>query len=491
MAKVVVIGLDGFNPDLVERWKSELPHLAGMEAEGVSGLIASTVPPITPQAWTCAQAGKNPGQIGFWDFTYRDSFVYGEPKLVNSSLVVRANPLYKRLSEAGRRVAIINVPVSYPPPEIRGGFCITDFMTPNLEKPFTYPPELREKVEKLVGEYIIDASTANMNYREMDKDLVLERIYNMDAQRFKLLQHFLAERNCDYIFCVIMGTDRMPHLFYRYFDENHVRYDPDPRYMNALKDHYKFCDQSVGEVRSLLGPDTVLIVHSDHSVQRLDGRINLNEWLIQEGYLTLKERPAQLTPFARCQVDWAKTKAWATGYTGQLYLNMRGREPQGIVSPGDYHKLLDELIEKLTDIAAQDGKVLNNKIIKRVEIHSGPYARFGPDLFTIFDEYRYNISELVGYEGGALYSYDTTKGADDGGHGPYGYFVMAGAGIPALGRLQGITLLDVAPTVMNLMGFDVPQDMEGKSLVQKAEGEVYSREDEAEIKARLAGLGYM
>jgi predicted AlkP superfamily phosphohydrolase/phosphomutase len=256
-----------------------------------------------------------------------------------------------------------------------------------------------------------------------------------------------------------------------------------------LRDHYRFCDRKLGELRQKLDGDTALVVHSDHSVQRLDGRINLNEWLAQEGYLTLINRPSSTTPLRNCQVDWSKTKAWATGYTGQLYLNMKGREAQGVVDPGDYHDLLDELSEKLIALPGEKGQPLDTETFKRVEIHSGPYSKYGPDLFIYFDQCRYNISEMVGYE--SLYSYDTGKGADDGGHGRSGFFAMAGPGIPATGEVKNMTLLDIAPTLLSLLGLPVPEDMEGQSLLQRERDRAYSAIDEEEVRKRLQGLGYL
>ena len=465
MSKVVTIGLDGFNPDLVSQWRDDLPILSEMMREGVYGNIGSTVPPITPQAWTCAMTGVNPGHYGFWDFHYRNSYVYGEPELVDSEVVVgRANPLYKRLPEMGKKAAVINVPVTYPPQPIPGAYVVTSFLTPRLESGFTYPPELSEEVERVVGRYIIDASTRQENFRQMDKDRVLERIYAMDRQRFELVEYFVRNKGCDYVFAVIMGTDRMPHLFYRYFDKQHYRYTPDPKYENALKDHYRFCDEHLGEVRDLLDDDTVLIVHSDHSVQRLDGRINLNEWLIQEGYMKVRHRPKGLVPFREVVIDWPETKAWATGYTGQLYLNVKGREPMGMVEPQDYDSLLDELGDKLKSIPDRNGKKMKTEVFKRKDIHWGPYADFGPDLFIYFDECRWNISEMIGYD--SIYSYDTSMGPDDGGHGPEGFFVMAGPGIPKLGEINDFSLVDVAPTVLRIMGLEVPEDMEGRVLTE-------------------------
>jgi predicted AlkP superfamily phosphohydrolase/phosphomutase len=492
--KVVVIGLDGFNPDLVFLWRDRLPVLSQMMEEGIFGRIRSTVPPITPQAWTSVLTGKNPGQFGFWNFTYRRDFSYGEPEFVNST-VIRTDTLYDILPRYGKKAAIINVPVSYPPPKIPGGFAISSFLTPSSKSQFTHPAPLKEEVTRLVGEYIIDASTSDTNFRRMDKDLVLERIYRMDEQRFELLKHFIREKDCDFIFAVIMGSDRMPHLFYRYFDKEHRNYREDPKYRDALKEHYRFCDARIGEVRALLGNDALLLVLSDHSVQRLDGRINLNEWLVNEAYMKLKQRPSKLTPLARVDVDWSCTRAWATGYTGQLYVNLQGREAQGVVPQDGYDSFLDELSEKLTAIPAENGRKLQTRAFKRDDIHFGKYAQYGPDLFIYFDECRYNISELIGYE--SIYSYETLLGPDDGGHGEFGYFAAVGPGVANGQEMQRVTLLDVAPTVLDALGLDIPPDMEGNSLLggdrpgDEGPAKVYSQEEEEEIRRRLAGLGYV
>jgi predicted AlkP superfamily phosphohydrolase/phosphomutase len=402
----------------------------------------------------------------------------------------RVETLYTILPKFGKRVAIINLPVSYPPPIINNGYSISCFMTPTLDKQFVNPPELKEEITGIIGDYIIDASTSDMNYRVMDKDLVLKRIYDMDQQRFDLIEYFLTHKRCDYIFAVIMGTDRMPHLFYRYFDKNHVRFEKNDRYADALKNHYKFCDDNIGKISGMLDSETALLVNSDHSVQRLDGRINLNEWLLKEDYLVLKKYPDMLTPLRSCDVDWKNTRAWATGYTGQIYLNVRGREEYGIVEPKAYHEILDELSEKILTIKGPDGNTLNTTVFKRTDIHSGPYSRFGPDLFINFDECRWNISELMGFGKGEIYSYDTLLGADDGGHGQYGFYAMSGAGIPQLGEIEA-HLLDIAPTVLTVMGQTVPEDMEGSVLVKYEPQKVYSEEDEDEVKKRLAALGYL
>jgi predicted AlkP superfamily phosphohydrolase/phosphomutase len=197
----------------------------------------------------------------------------------------------------------------------------------------------------------------------------------------------------------------------------------------------------------------------------LDGRICLNDWLVQEGYMKLKEPITELTPLRKAvdKIDWPNTIAFATGYTGQLYLNVKGREAQGAVDPQDYDKVLDELAERMEAITGPEGQELDTTAFKRDDIHSGKYVQYGPDLFMWFDWCRYNIDEQLGHA--AIYSYDTTKGPDDGGHGPEGYFVMAGPRVPKMGELKDFSLLDVAPTVLRLMGEPVPEEMEGRVLL--------------------------
>jgi predicted AlkP superfamily phosphohydrolase/phosphomutase len=488
MGRIVVLGLDGFNPELVRLWEHELPNLVKMKSEGIWGDIQSTVPPNTLPTWTSAQTGVNPGQFGFWDSTYRDDFSYGQPKFVDSSMIKPA-PLYRYLChKRAKKVAIINVPASSPPPEVPGGYAITDSVTPSLKQGFTWPDSLKNEVEELVGEYLLDASTADTNYRTMDKDLVLDRIYKMDMQRFALLKHFIKNKQCDYIFCVITGTERMPHLFYRYFDKTHKKFESNSKYYGSLKEHYKFIDAQIGEVKSSLDSDTSLFIHSAYCVQKLDGRINLNEWLIENQYMTLMEYPNELTKIMDLRINWSKTKAWATGYSGQIYLNLKGRESDGIVDPSEYSDLIDELGEALRKIPDENGVPLKTIIFRRDEINHGPLSKYGPDMFINFDECRWETSELVGYgKGGNIYSYDTPLGPDGASHGLCGFFCAAGPGIQAKGEKQGATLLDLAPTVLTILGEKVPNEMEGKSLVDQ----IADTEDmEKKVYDRLASLGY-
>lgn len=473
--KVLLLCLDGLNPDLAYQWRDELPNFDKIMDSGAYGYIDSTHPPITPQAWTVVRSGQNPGKFGYWDFRYREDYSYIEDVRVNSAKPLKhVDTLDTILPKLGKKVGMLNVPVTYPPLEIPNGFCISSFMTPGEEYEYTYPSYLRILIRTMFDEYFFDASTRDQNFRVIPKDRVLARIYMMDDQKFKLLSHFIRERKYDYIMTVIMGTDRMPHLFWHYMDPEHIRYDPDSKYKDALKNHYKFCDEWVGKLLKEADEEMNLLLLSDHSVHRLDGRININEWFVENDYLKLKEKPRKLTSFRDLKINWEESIAWGSGYQGQIFLNVKGKEEKGFVEPDEYDDMLDQLIKDLENIPYKEGKKLDTKIVKRKDVYYGPLAKFAPDLFTYFGKMHWAISPLVGH--GSNYSYDTALGSDDGVHGPQGFFMMAGPDIPKMGEIRAkpepwtppekdFSLLDIAPTILHLMGIEVPEEMEGRDLI--------------------------
>ena len=184
--KVILLGLDGLNPELVYKWQDELPNIKKIMEQGICyGKVKSCVSPTAASSWSSVLSGKNPGQFGFWDFTYRKDYSYGEPELATSKVRdERTDTLYKILSEFGKKVAVVNVPVSYPPPEIPNGYSISCSMTPDFESEFTNPPSLKEEIKKIIGDYLIDASPSGADVRQMDKEKTIKRIYDMDKQRF-------------------------------------------------------------------------------------------------------------------------------------------------------------------------------------------------------------------------------------------------------------------------------------------------------------------
>jgi len=472
--KVVVLGIDGLGQQSVQKWGAELPNLTQMQADGIWGKLESVIPPSTPVVWTCSQTGRNPGAFGFWDWTFRDSYAYGHFKPASADQI-QPDPLYRLLAKRGMKSAIINVPVTWPPPRVPGGYAVSSLPTAPGQG-YTWPASLNKEIEGLLGgEYVFDVSLAE---QDKNQELFMEEIYRIDEQRVKLLKHFISKKQCDYILTVMPGLDRLMHFFYRCLEN-----DSNPKYRAALINYYRHIDSKIGEIRALLDDETVLLIHSCHAAQKLDGLVNLNEWLIKEGYMVLEEYPPGLTCFENLKVDWKKTRAWAKGNVGQLYINLKGREAGGIVDPSGYDALLEEIGAGLKKIAGEKESPLETRVYKRGDIHSGPLASYGPDLFVTFDGYRWHTSDAVGSS--QLYSGPVMPGPEYGGHGCKGYFCLAGPGIEAGGEKQDISLLDLAPTILFILGEPVPVEMEGKPIITKP---VF--DEEKAVRERLNMLGY-
>jgi len=486
MTRVLVVGLDGLGPDLVEAWLPELPHLRGLMDRGIHGRLQSVVQPVTPPAWTAMITGRNPGHFGFTDFPYRVGRSYTDFKLVHSRLV-RLPTLATVSAAAGRRTMMLGVPISFPPVEVANGVCLSCFMAPSLKSGITQPPELQSEIlARTSSPYLLDASLDGAAEPEaVDRDDLLRRIRELDRQRFDIAAYLMSGREWDLLFMVCMGTDRVGHYFMRYQDPAHGRHEPGSRFEGAIREHYRYCDRRLGELIEGAGPDTVVLVVSDHGIQRLDGKFNINDWLAEGGYLRLTAPVDVPTPLSRAPVDWAATKAWARGYGGQVYLNVRGREPQGMVRPEDVDALLAELEAGLTGLELPGGGRARVETVRRDGVYDGPHADRCPDLFLQIEGLRYLTSDLVGH--GDLFTPVSALGPDDAGHAPAGFCALAGPGVPALGRFAALSLFDVAPTVLDLLQVEAPPGLEGRRI-HREEDDVYSDEDEAELTSRLRAL---
>jgi predicted AlkP superfamily phosphohydrolase/phosphomutase len=468
MVKLILLGLDGCSPEEIYRHADELPNFKRVMDAGGHGINKSVVPPITPHAWTTVFSGKNPGMFGYWDFNYRTSYTYTEDARV-TSMTCKEPRLHNILPEHGLKMGLAGIPVSTPPLYVpNDGFCIADFLTGTTKGNWISPVEMGKEVIEQCGDWIFDASTVDENFRKMEKTKLIRRITDMDAQRFKLFKYL--HNKYDFLAADCMGTDRMGHLFWSDFDPQHVRYKEGSPFKDAYVNHLKFLDKNLGELMSTVGDldKTNILIMSDHNVQRLDGRVNINEWLIEKGYMKLKpdSKVDIRTPLGKLPIDWSKTVAWGTGYQGQIFLNVKGREKFGIVDPNDYDSTLDEIIEELMDVPDEKGnKIKGTKITKRKDVYKGPYANLAPDLFLFIGAGHWGVNERVGY--GSTYSYDTLLGQDDGIHGEDCTFMMAGPSVPHLGEIKGGDLLDIAPTMLDILGVPIPGDFEGKTLIKK------------------------
>jgi len=261
---------------------------------------------------------------------------------------------------------------------------------------------------------------------------------------------------------VDMGVDRMHHGFWKFFDPRHPKYEPGNPYENAIRDYYVHLDAQIGERLALLDEDTAVVVVSDHGAKPMVGGICFNEWLKQEGYLVLEHQPAGIVPLEKCEVDWSRTRAWGSGgYYARLFLNVKGREPEGIIEPEDYERVRDELVERIAAITDPDGNGIGSVAYKPEEIYA-QVNNIAPDLIVYFGNLSWRSLGSLGT--GKVHTFENDTGPDDANHAQEGLYIYVHPRRAGQGPGPRRHLMDVAPTLLDLVGVDVPRDMRGSSF---------------------------
>ena len=464
MSKVLVVGLDALDPALVNRWLPDLPHLRQLIASGISGPLQSIIQPVTPAAWTAMLNGRNQGHFGFTDFFYRPSLGYEPPRLVHSG-AIKSPTLTHYVAKADMRAIMVGVPISYPPIQTSGGICVSCFMAPSLQRGITSPTDLQAEILAVTSHpYLLDVAVDEVGYA--DQDALVAQLINFDKQRFDIAHHLMQTKPWELLFLTCMGTDRVGHYFMRYQDPTHRWYPGETEYADAIRQQYRYCDQRLGELIADAGPETTVLVVSDHGMQRLDGRVYLNRWLMEHGYLHLKKEPDGPLNITAAQVDWQRTKAWALGYGGQIYMNARGRQPIGCVPLERIDELCREIVEGLSQLNDSEGTPLQVTSYFGSDLFDGPYADRCPDLCLQFNNLHYLVSNRV--DPGPLVVPVGSDDVDTGCHAMQGFFAMAGPKVPAYGRFQALHILDVAPTILDLLNLPLP-DLEGQPVHRAGE----------------------
>jgi predicted AlkP superfamily phosphohydrolase/phosphomutase len=457
--KVFVVGLDCAEPSLVfDRWRDQLPTLRRLMDGGTYGELTSSIPAMTVPAWASMMSGQDPGQLGFYDFRNRADYSY-EAMTIATGQAVKVDRVWDILSRAGKQVITVGVPQTYPVKPVNGAM-ISCFLTPSTRSQYTYPAELKHEVEGLIGgEYLVDVP----QFRTDDRDHLLAQIYQMADQHHTVVKHLLSSRPWDFFMHVDMGVDRIHHGMWKFSDPRHPKHLPGNRYQDAIRDYYIHIDGQIGEWLELVkGGDTAVLVVSDHGAQPMMGGICINEWLKQEGYLVLEHQPAGIVPLEKCEVDWSRTRAWASGgYYARLYLNVRGREPEGIIDPADYEQVRDALIARLAALAGPDGQVLGSVAYRPQEIYR-QVNNIAPDLIVTLGNMSWRSVGSLGWDG--IYSSDQDSSPDDANHAQQGLYIYYHPQAAGRGRTGRRHLMDVAPTVLDLIGLPAPGEMIGQSF---------------------------
>ncbi len=272
-----------------------------------------------------------------------------------------------------------------------------------------------------------------------------------------------------------------------------MQFEPGNPYQDAIPEYYRWLDEQIGSVLELLDNDTILLVVSDHGAQRLDGGFAINEWLIREGLLVLNEYPKTLTPFEKLNVNWSKTKVWSEGgYYARVFFNVQGREPQGVVPASEYESFQNEMKARLEALPGENGQPMNSLVFKPQEIYRH-VRNVAPDLIVHFGELYWRSIGTVGHA--KLHVQENDTGPDGCNHAQYGMFILTAPNCPLSGEYEGARLLDIAPTLLDLAGYEIPETMQGRSLVagkeKKSSGGGSDEESARIVHDRLAGLGYV
>ena len=556
--KVLVIGLDALTPRLVEKWVAEdrLPNIGRVMAEGAWGPMESVPNRNSAPAWSTMVTGLNPGKHGIYWFTEDDPKNYAY-KFINGSYR-RGKAFWRVLSEEGQRVGVINVPLSFPAEDVNGVF-VSGVDSPSADDPrFTHPSDLRHEVKRAAGGeyYVYPALARYVVGGEADEGL--RRLHSSIDKRAAVAEHLMTTKPWDTFMVVFTESDVVQHFFWRHMDEPA---DGDPaNHVDAIRDTYEHLDAVVGDLMKAVGPDTLVMLVSDHGARQEDGLARtLPSWLQHLGLLTykteggkanvrslaysavtrafrkldktlppeVKHKLSRRIPWLRRRVenmmsfgklDWSKTIAYTDGKRPEIWINLKGRQSQGIVEPKDYDEVCGQIIERLTSgQCSRTGKPLVRKVLRRDEIYSGPFVDRSPDLIVQWMDEGSCLD--IDYPDGTSFKLLKQHLPDDpfdhlvnGGHDPYGIVALLGPGVKP-GRLEGAQIADVAPTVLYLRDAPIPSDTDGKVLEDALSSDLlgsrqvrkggqgslsdeddrtgYSSEEEQEVRERLQALGYV
>lgn len=466
--KVFVIGLDCAPPELLfQEWRHELPHLGRLMDRGSYRELKSSTPAITVPAWSSMTSSKDPGTLGFYGFRNRKDYSYTN-RYIATSTAVKEKRVWDILSEAGKQCIVLGVPQTYPIKPLPNGHVVSSFLTPSTTDPavqWTHPPTLRDEINHLLHPEAYDVDVPD--FRTDDKAYLLKQLYDMTRKRYKVLRYLLDNKPWDFCMFVEMGVDRIHHAMWASHDPAHRNYEPNGPYVHAIRDYYRYLDEEIGTLLERVPEDAHVIVVSDHGVKSMEGGICINEWMRRAGYLVLREEPpaGQLTTLEKLEVDWSKTTAWGDGgYYARIAVNLKGREPEGVVPQEEYELFLDKLAADIKSIPAPDGTPLNTRIFKPAEIYK-KVKNVPPDLIVYLDDLRWRSVGSFGHDD--IYTFENDTGPDDANHAEYGVWVYSPpAAEKSLGghQLSPAQLMDFAPTILDLFGLEVPYDMQGKII---------------------------
>jgi len=553
--KVFIVSLDGATFDVLQPLARQgyLPTLEKMMACGVTANLESVIPPVTAPAWTSFMTGKNPAKHGIFDFTRFDP--EDRATKLNNADHIRSKTLWQILSEKGRRVIVVNLPYTYPPSKV-DGIMVSGWDVPSIEASFTYPEGLRAQIFEKISDYgsTLDLSLWNLLDTKSDQqfELFISKLVRSFQQGFELAYFLLQENEWDVCMVHFQQTDWIQHKLWNYIEEACIHSANKHSRMEKVRECYREFDQLVGKLlQNVESLRPITVVLSDHGFGRYRGSIFPNYFLRQWGYFHLVddaetrlrdvfrrsrfrtirqlydssaklkhslsdgrqtkkfkswgELAAANIPKQKSLIDWKRTKvaAVAGSETAHLFVNLVGRGSEGIVQPGaEYESLISDLVSRFRDLRhSETGAKLLTRVARGSEIYrQSQEGILLPDIVLIPQE-GFGVSFTI--------SEAPPEISNEGSHRHNGVLLMQGEGLKIPTENFHPNLIDIAPTVLHLLGLPVPTDMDGRVLeeifsdLQPVEYEdvdnskesdtatEYTAEETELIQLRLKGLGYV
>lgn len=557
--KVLFIGLDGATFDLLDPLMDRglMPRLKRFIDEGVRGPLETTIPPITPTAWVSWMTGKNPGKHGVFEFLLRRKGSGALPDMPVNSQSRDGLPFWDLLGQMGRSAIVTNMPCTYPPMMVNG-VMVSDFLTPRGRRDFTYPASLLEEIETRFGPYELYITEV---YTPGNVDKILNQLFTEIEYKTKVNRYLMDNYPWDVFATHYWSADRFQHELWHLVDESHPFFDRKEHdaHIDRIHQYWQAVDSMFGELFDAAGEDTTVYVGSDHGFGPIKKFLCFNVWLIEQGLLVLKRdamtlfkralfklgltpdlayRSAMKLGLAHLRlsvgvtnrsklmslanvlmlsledVDWSRTVAFSKGNYGQIFINLKGREANGIVGPGaEYESVMLQVIDKLKAlIDPETNQPLIGPVWRREDLYSGPHSEESPDI-------QFLPSDMTNKPLGTLdltsKKFITAVYGNSGDHRMHGILLGRGPELRRGVRIEGARIIDYAPTILHSFGVEIPRDMDGRVLEEAfttkymaenpvrisdadevmykpLDGSATMTDDESEeIRERLRSLGYL
>jgi predicted AlkP superfamily phosphohydrolase/phosphomutase len=362
-------------------------------------------------------------------------------------------------------------------PELQLYISPVNWKPDNPPAPMSSPASLAADLYERLGPYRTlgwAEATWPLNEDRIDEKTFMDDLYRAFDDRAQVILQRIDAKQWDLVVGVIESTDRVQHMMWRLIDPTHPMYDKAlaAKFGDAIERVYRKCDEFVGEVVSRIDPATPVLIVSDHGFHSFRQSVNLNTWLVGEGFMAIQgQQPGE----KKLQdlfgggtfwenVDWSRTKAYAMGL-GQIYVNLKGRERQGIVSPEDSKNVQDALVGRLLTMAdPKTGARMVDAVYKRDDVYKGEFVKNASELQVgLADGYRVSWQSTLGGSPPGLVYPNMKKWSGD--HGSYDYKQTSGTLISSrpIGS-EPVDIMDIAPTVLRYFGVPIPPDIDGKPI---------------------------